>query len=289
MNFFTPENYRGSAHQANAFFYWLTKLGISIPENEKFTLLDSGCGDGAVTERLLNSYPSLHVIGFDASEKQVQGAIHRCKAFENRSDFRVETFDSISSSTSFRLNFEPVDLVIANYSLHLAPSMERAIRNLTECLKPGGELLAIIPVAAPLVSPIFHEGMKDPRFAKYLVQIQDKVHDEHPCGLRFWEEEQPKWMKPSIVRGISQIAISSGLIPLTTMSIIRHDLLTEEALRPIVKGINPFLSLIPEELQAEFQEMSFQTYKRDRLFIRHSEGTIRYAAGEELVLHARKL
>jgi hypothetical protein len=37
--FFTPENYRGWAHEVNEFFYYLiAQVGISIPENQKFTL-----------------------------------------------------------------------------------------------------------------------------------------------------------------------------------------------------------------------------------------------------------
>lgn len=288
MNYFSPQQYRGSIYQVNSFFYWFRKLRINIPNDRKVTLLDGGCGDGVIPEQLLHNNASLHITGFDASEKQVLGAIERCKEFKNRSDFLVETFDSISPAFQ-RHRKEPVDLVIANYSLHLTPSMESAIQNLTNCLKPGGELLAIMPITVPFASLIYHDGMKDVRFAKYLVQMKDKIDDDHPNGLKFWKEENLKWMAPSKVRGLSQIAVSSGLVPLSTFSAMRHSIMKEEDLRPIVTGVNPFTLLIPEELREDFQEFSIKACKRANLPIKQSDGSIRYSSYEELVLHARKL
>jgi len=131
--------------------------------------------------------------------------------------------------------------------------------------------------------------MKDPRFSKYLVQMKDMIHDEHPNGLRYWEELNPEWMKPDMVYGLSKIAISSGLVPLLSLHTIRHGVLSEEEIAPIVNGINPFIQLIPKDLHPEFQELSINSCKKAYLPIRQADGSLRFNVGQELVLYARKL
>jgi ubiquinone/menaquinone biosynthesis C-methylase UbiE len=134
MNYFSPQQYRGSSYQAQALFYWWNTLKVKTPKTGKYKLLDAGCGDGVIAKWLLENNPSMHLIGFDASEKQIQGARDRCKEFRNRCTFITATFDSFLSENVVTEE-EPVDLVVANYSLHLAPSMNRAVGNLARCLK----------------------------------------------------------------------------------------------------------------------------------------------------------
>mmetsp|Transcript_28248 Transcript_28248/g.40450 ORF Transcript_28248/g.40450 Transcript_28248/m.40450 type:complete len:114 (+) Transcript_28248:483-824(+) len=110
-----------------------------------------------------------------------------------------------------------------------------------------------------------------------------------PMDYDFGKKKNPKWMKPSMVRGISQIAISNGLLPLESLSTIRFCGVEESGLRHIMNGINPFTSLIPEELQEEFKEMSFKAFKKGYLPVPQPDGSILFPSTEELVLHARKL
>lgn len=138
MNYFNPQQYKGSRFQMNAFLHWLKKSNINM--DRQITVLDAGCGDGSIAEYLLQNYPSLSLRGFDASEKQVSGAIQRCQRFQDRSKFLVGTFDSIPVT----FKDDPADLVIASYSLHLAPSMERAIRNLADRVKPEVRLYSLL-------------------------------------------------------------------------------------------------------------------------------------------------
>jgi ubiquinone/menaquinone biosynthesis C-methylase UbiE len=152
MNYFSPQQYRGSIYHVNSFFHWVNALRVRIPHEGKGSLLDAGCGDGAISELMLLNNPNLHVTGFDASAKQIEGATNRCQAHHHRSHFVTATFDSILTGPNKIL--EPFDVVIANYSLHLAPSMERAVGNLAKCLKPGVSAFSSSSSSLPIITKL---------------------------------------------------------------------------------------------------------------------------------------
>lgn len=137
MNYFAGTKYEGGKYQFNSLLFWMEKAGINLEKNmtnsstsNPFTILDSGCGDGSMSEHLLQSYPLCKVIGFDLSEGQIAGAVKRCAKFTDRSQFIVAGFDQFNTSST-------VDFVLASFSLHLAPSMERAVAKITAPLKSG--------------------------------------------------------------------------------------------------------------------------------------------------------
>ena len=132
MNYFSVSKYAGGRYQFNSLLHWMQKTGVDLSKKTtpSFTILDSGCGDGAMSEHLLQTYPSFKVVGFDISEQQIKGAVARCSKFTDRSQFIVAGFDQFNTTTS-------VDFTLASFSLHLAPSMERAVKKITAPLKSG--------------------------------------------------------------------------------------------------------------------------------------------------------
>ncbi len=153
-------------------------------------------------------------------------------------------------------------------------------------------MLGVFPTIAPFMSLAHDAGMKDPRFAPHLEPMKSLVHSRHPNGLKFWEEEHPTWMtSPDMVRGITQVLVSSGLIPLNTMHISRHDAngqMTEEQYDTVVKNINPFIHVIPQELREEFTKLSIQALRPASLRIKQRDGSYKYSSCPEIVFHGTK-
>ena len=89
-------------------------------------ILDLGCGDGALTEKIaaLGSF----VIGVDASAAQVLAAQQR--------GLLVAVMDGQ------RLSFKPrFDAVFTNAALHWMREPEKVIEGVANCLKPGGRFV----------------------------------------------------------------------------------------------------------------------------------------------------
>lgn len=140
MNYFAGSKYEGGRYQFNSLLYWMQKAEVDLSKVTKpgFIILDSGCGDGSMSEHLLQTYPLFKVIGFDISEQQIAGAVKRCSKFSSdRSQFIVAGFDQFSTTTT-------VDFVLASFSLHLAPSIERAVANITAPLKSGVRISVVL-------------------------------------------------------------------------------------------------------------------------------------------------
>jgi trans-aconitate methyltransferase len=90
-------------------------------------VLDLGCGDGALTEKLVDA--GCLVLGVDASAEQVDAA--RLRGLE------VE----VSRIEALRLNQE-FDAVFSNAVLHWVKDQPAALSRIFQSLKPGGRLVA---------------------------------------------------------------------------------------------------------------------------------------------------
>ena len=90
-------------------------------------ILDLGCGDGALTEKIAAS--GADVVGLDASASQVEAA--RARGLEAR----------LGDGTG--LDFESeFDAVFSNAALHWMTPPEAVVAGINRALKPGGRLVA---------------------------------------------------------------------------------------------------------------------------------------------------
>ena len=64
------------------------------------------------------------------SQAQIDGAKKRCEKYTNRTQFITASFDTVNIQ-----DIPPVDFVVANFSLHLAPCLERALKRISTPLK----------------------------------------------------------------------------------------------------------------------------------------------------------
>jgi trans-aconitate 2-methyltransferase len=98
------------------------------------TVLDAGCGSGAVTRALLERLPRGRVIAVDSSPKMIEGA-----RAELGDDPRLEL--RVADLAGLELD-EPVDLVFSSAVFHWVPDHDRLFACLHDALRPGGALLA---------------------------------------------------------------------------------------------------------------------------------------------------
>ena len=90
-------------------------------------VLDLGCGDGSLTERLRRA--GCLVVAVDSSPEQVWAALER--GLDARiTDFRELTFDG------------EFDAVFSNAALHWVSEADRVIAGVRRALRPGGRFVA---------------------------------------------------------------------------------------------------------------------------------------------------
>jgi SAM-dependent methyltransferase len=90
-------------------------------------ILDLGCGDGALTERIAAA--GAQVVAVDASPEQVAAA--RARGL----DARVGRGESLAFATEF-------DAVFSNAALHWMPDPDGVIAGVRRALRPGGRFVA---------------------------------------------------------------------------------------------------------------------------------------------------
>lgn len=136
MDMFNPEKYANYALQQRANGYKMYaenhSLISAIPVGGR--VLDIGCGPGTVTQ-ILAYYTNLgEIIGTDVDPKMIAEAKKR----NTNSRFTFHIWD-IQKPVDFLGKF---DLVTANAMMHWIPDQHAALKNIYDCLKPGGHFLA---------------------------------------------------------------------------------------------------------------------------------------------------
>jgi len=107
---------------------WGNKIisGLELMGNE--VILDLGCGDGILTEKLSQLVPDGKVIGIDASA----GMLNEAKKSEKENlKFQLIDIDDINFSNEF-------DLIFSNATLHWVKDHKKMLSNCYKALKSGG-------------------------------------------------------------------------------------------------------------------------------------------------------
>jgi tRNA (cmo5U34)-methyltransferase len=105
------------------------------------TILDLGCGDGALAEELLKVDDTLTAVLVDASEDMLDGARERLRCY-NRVSFVQSSFEELCHSGPL---LGPFDLVASSLAIHHLPlSGKRELFDfIYQNLRPGGHFLNI--------------------------------------------------------------------------------------------------------------------------------------------------
>jgi trans-aconitate 2-methyltransferase len=112
---------------------WARDVLARLPLRGDETVLDAGCGSGAVTAMLLERLPEGHVVAVDASPEMVE---HAAAALDPaRATVRV------ADLADFQLE-APVDAVFSNAVFHWVMDHDALFACLHRALKPGGRLVS---------------------------------------------------------------------------------------------------------------------------------------------------
>jgi trans-aconitate 2-methyltransferase len=111
---------------------WAERVLERLPLRGDETVLDAGCGSGAVTRRLLERLPRGRVIAVDASAEMVE---HARRALGDRATvFRADLAELELDA--------PVDAIFSNAVLHWVLDHDALFARLHAALRPGGRLVA---------------------------------------------------------------------------------------------------------------------------------------------------
>jgi len=124
---------------------------LPAKEDERFTCVDVGAGEGWLAQRVLQRFPSAQVIALDGSQTMLARARDRLASFGSRADireFRLEEEAWISNLPG------GVRCFLSSIVLHHLDDATRwrLFRNLFRRLEPGGALL-MADVIAPASEP----------------------------------------------------------------------------------------------------------------------------------------
>jgi trans-aconitate 2-methyltransferase len=128
-----PATYlRFSGERARPFADLLGRVRADAPR----TVVDMGCGAGALTASLGERWPDARVTGVDSSPEMLTAAAEH--AVPGRIDFVAGDVREWAPSG-------PVDVVVSNAVLHWVPGHEQLLRRWAAWLTPGGELAVQVP------------------------------------------------------------------------------------------------------------------------------------------------
>jgi trans-aconitate 2-methyltransferase len=107
----------------------------SISFKDDDCILDIGCGDGKITQRLCSLSPKGQIIGIDASSSMISEANKRACSYSNLSFFNA-------NAENFRIDMQ-FNYILSFNSLHWVKDKSRMFNNVSNHLKPNGKFIFI--------------------------------------------------------------------------------------------------------------------------------------------------
>jgi trans-aconitate methyltransferase len=216
---------QASSHQKE----WGQNLISEIRFAGTESILDLGCGDGALTSQLAALVPNGRVLGIDASSGMIQTA-KQCK--QSNLEFVLLDINAIDFQEEF-------DLIFSNATLHWILDHKRLLENCHRALRSGGTIrfnfagdgncsnfYAVIKKAMELDDyQEFFQEFTWPWYMPSVHDYQELVKQIRFNDIRLWDENADRHFpdEETMTRWIDQPAIV------------------------------PFLRLVPESRKADFR------------------------------------
>lgn len=158
---FNGEKYeKASKHQKE----WGARLISQLQLKGNESILDLGCGDGALTKQLSLLVPNGRVLGIDASTGMIKTA--QKHATQNLS-FACMDIDQIGFINEF-------DVIYSNAALHWVKNHDRLLKNTLAALKPQGVIMwnfAGLGTCSNFFE-VIRQKMKDSRYAGFFQDFE---------------------------------------------------------------------------------------------------------------------
>jgi SAM-dependent methyltransferase len=126
---------------------------------ERLTVLDIGCGDGAVMEVVLTAYPGSRGVGVDGSPEMLRRAAGRLARFDGlklvEADFNLPSWRAVLPTAHF-------DAIVSGFAIHHSEDARKRelYAEIYDLLAPGGVFVNIehVASASPLGERLFDEA-----------------------------------------------------------------------------------------------------------------------------------
>ena len=223
---FDGEKYRSaSKHQKE----WGSDLIAEISFEGNEAVLDLGCGDGILTERLARFVPHGTVLGIDASVHMLKIAetIHK-----NNLKFACLDINKMNYTDEF-------DLVFSNAALHWVKDHKKLLKNAYRALKANGK--------------IWWDFGGSGNCANFFDVIKMKISEDN--YVKYFTDYEWPWFMPSKEQYTELIA-EAGFASWTIRELNRDRYFsdTSEMIRWIDQpSLVPFIQQIPQELKETFR------------------------------------
>ncbi|XP_069675150.1 juvenile hormone acid O-methyltransferase-like [Periplaneta americana] len=201
-------------------------------------VLDLGCGPGFVTTQLLLPRLPLDLdllVGADVSAAMVKHASDRyCHPKLKFVQLDLGTDIPVDSE----LRTPGFDKIFSFYCLHWILDQRRAVRNIFNLLRPGGEALIVFVAKCPIFN-VYNSQYQKPEWRIYMEDVHRFISPYH-------QSEDPGEEFNELLRevGLDVIKCECRKNEYTYNS--------TDCLKESIKAVNPFLDRIPQNLHEEY-------------------------------------
>ena len=129
----------------------ILQLLSSVPSLQK--VIELGCGEGLLSEKVLKQFPDTAVVGMDLSPYMLEKTRGKLNVYENR--FTARSFDL--AAKEWRSQLEDVDAIISSLAIHHLDDAQK--RSLYKDLYNRMTVNAMI-IVADIISPLSTIGYK---------------------------------------------------------------------------------------------------------------------------------
>jgi trans-aconitate 2-methyltransferase len=158
---------RFSGERARPFAELVSRVTAEFPA----TVVDLGCGEGALTASLAQRWPGARVTGIDSSATMLAAAA--AHAVPGQVEFTLGAVEDWQPSG-------PIDVLVTNATLHWVPGHEQLLARWAGLLAPSGELALQVPgnFRAP-THTLLADLCRSPRWA---AQLADAAPRSGSCS-----------------------------------------------------------------------------------------------------------
>jgi len=159
-----------------------------LPANKQEKVLEVGYGSGICLKELSGRFHEVHGIDIHDLEPLVKQMLERERVFH----VKLHQHDIFSNPVSFQSNFDCVisSSVFEHIQLQL---IEKGVRHVYDCLKPGGVFLIGFPLKTALMNSLFK--LYELTYKRFNKMYDFQLEHDHPSGQKEIIPALERWFR----------------------------------------------------------------------------------------------
>ncbi len=188
---------------------WTEVIFSILGNDDKLTILDAGCGTGALSHILAN-HGEHRILAVDISEQMLRNARNNLSSWSDRIEFLNQDI------TQLPIQDASFDLIVSRFVVWTLPHPEQAIKEWYRLLKPNGKIILIDGnwYRSFFSSPIARTWMK-------CVQLIYRIRNRKLSGQKLADHYVAKLYLTHLLRPDWDIGLLIGL-GFTRINVLRH-------------------------------------------------------------------